>query len=116
MNSDKQYSLKNILTIWAAVAIPMPILAFIVAPVLYPYFNIHNGIIFWICMIIGMFWQMVVSIYVLYHELGTLNWSVVKERIWLNKPFNHKTGKSSNKYFWWLVPGVIIRGFIRGII
>ncbi len=116
MNSEKQYSLKKILTIWAAVAIPMPILAFIVAPALYPYFNIHNGIIFWICMIVGMAWQTVVSIYVLYNELGTLQWSLVKERIWLNKPFNHNTGKSSNKYYWWLIPGLLYVGLIVAFI
>lgn len=112
MNNENQYSLRYILSIWAAVTIPMPILAFIIAPALYPYFDLHNGIIFWICIIIGMIWQMIVSLYVLYNELGTLKWSVVKKRVWLNKPYNYKTEKSSNKYYWLIIPGLLYVGLI----
>ena len=102
--TDKQYSLVKILAIWALVALPMPLLAWIVGPALFPHFPLHPGLLHWMLMIAGMAWQFVVSLFVLYRELGNLRWESIKQRIWLNLPRDPRTGEERAKLFWWVVP------------
>ena len=52
-DSLPQYSLTKILLIWLAVALPMPILAFWVAPQLAVVTGLHLGIAIWALMILG---------------------------------------------------------------
>ena len=102
-----QYSLTKILGIWVLVTVPMPVLAFIIAPALSPRLNIPPGIVTWLLMLGGMVWQFVVSGWIVYRELGTLRWSAIRERTWLKKPRDTKTGEPKVKLFWWLVPAFL---------
>lgn len=104
---DTQYSLAKIMTIWAIVSLPMLILVFYVAPFIAPHSDIHPFLWIWYAGIVGMAWQFVVSMWILYHELEQFTWSAIKERIWLNKPSDPNTGKKSYKLFWWLIPSFI---------
>jgi membrane protease YdiL (CAAX protease family) len=104
---DPQYSLAKILAIWAAVALPMPVLVFFVAPALVSSLNTHPGLLIWYVGIAGMAWQFVVSMFLLYRELDEFTWSAIKTRIWLNKPSDPKTGRKSYKLFLWLIPAAI---------
>lgn len=104
---DAQYSLTKILTIWAVVAVPMPILAFIVAPAIADEGTMRFGIIFWVLMIAGMIWQFVVSMFVLAREGSLRSWAVFKERVWLNAPRDPDTGERRLKAFWWLIPALV---------
>ena len=85
----------------------MPVLAFIIAPALSPRLNMQPVIVTWLLMIGGMVWQFVVSLWIVYRELGTLRWSAIRERTWLNKPRDPKTGAPKAKLFWWLVPAFL---------
>ena len=105
---DTQYSIAKILTIWAMVAIPMPILAFIVAPAWAETNGLGYGITVWLLMIAGMMWQFVLSMIILYRELDEFKWKNIKSRIWLNKPVDPKSGKPSYKLFWWLIPAFLV--------
>ena len=67
-----QYSLGKILGIWAIVTLPMVLLTWVVAPAIIPYSPLHPGITFWLLMILGMAWEFVVALAILYRELGTL--------------------------------------------
>ena len=104
----EQYSLAKILSIWAVVALPMPILAFVVAPLLSLRINLNPGIVVWFLMIVGMMWQFVVSLWLVYQDLGTLRWSAIKERTWLNAPRDPKTGEPNLRLFWWLLPALVL--------
>ncbi|MEQ1547576.1 MAG: CPBP family intramembrane glutamic endopeptidase [Chakrabartia sp.] len=104
---DSQYSLIKIITIWAVVSVPMPILAYIIAPILAPNGGINYGLTVWILMIAGMIWQFIVSMWILYRELETFTWGAIKERIWLQKPQNPNTGAFSYKFLWWLIPAFL---------
>jgi membrane protease YdiL (CAAX protease family) len=104
---DTQYSLAKIMTIWAVVALPMLVLVFFVAPFLALYTDVHLILLVWYVAIVGMAWQFVVSMWILYQELDRFTWSAIKERIWLNKPSDPNTGKKSYKLFWWLIPSFI---------
>ena len=110
--TEEQYSLAKILTIWAVVSLPMPILAFVVAPALYSRIDLLPGIVYWVLMILGMMWQFVVSLIIVYRELGTLRWSAIRERTWLTTPRDPQTGRSRPVLFWWLVPAFLFAGFV----
>jgi membrane protease YdiL (CAAX protease family) len=110
--SDKQYSLAKILWIWALVTIPMPLLAWIAGPALFPRLPIHPGLVHWMLMILGMIWQFVVSLIILNQELGTLRWEAIRQRTWLNLPRDPKTGEERGRLFWWLLPCLLFSALI----
>src|SRR5512143_1772208 len=98
-----QYTLGQILGIWALVALPMALLAWVVAPAIIPYSPFAPGITFWLLMIAGMAWQFVVALVIVYRELGTLRWSAVRQRTWLQTPRDPKTDRPNRKLYWWLL-------------
>lgn len=100
------YSAVQILSIWALAAVPMGLLAWVAAPALIPRSPLHPGITYWLLMIAGMAWQFVVSLALLYRELGTLRWTVVRRRIWLQAPRDPQTGQPRRRLSWWLLPAL----------
>ena len=101
-----QYTLWQILGVWALAALPMALLAWIVAPAIIPYSPLHPGITYWLLMIAGMGWEFVVSLLILYRELGTLRWSAIRQRTWLQTPRDPKTGQPRRRLFGWLLPAI----------
>jgi membrane protease YdiL (CAAX protease family) len=106
--SGRQYSLFKILAIWASVTAPMGVLAFVVRPAVMSYTSLHPGLVHWMLMVVGMVWQFLVSLAVLRHELGGLRWTAVKERIWLNRPRDPRTGGTRWTLWLWVVPAIAI--------
>jgi membrane protease YdiL (CAAX protease family) len=84
----------------------MAVLAFVVAPALIPHTSIHPGLVHWMCMVVGMAWQFVVSLAVLRHELGGLRWQAIRERIWLNPPRDPRTSRPRWVLAVWAVPAI----------
>jgi len=115
-----QYTLWQILGIWALVTLPMVLLTWVVAPAIIPYSPLHPGITFWLLMIAGMAWQFVVSLVIIYRELGTLRWSAIRQRCWLQTPRDPKTDQPNPKLFWWVLPpllynalmGIVLIGYL----
>jgi membrane protease YdiL (CAAX protease family) len=101
-----QYSLRKILAIWSAAAVPMGVLALVVTPALIPHTSLHPGLVLWLLMVAGMAWQFVLSLLVLRHELGGLRWPALKERLWLSTPRDPRTGRPRRVLFWWAVPAI----------
>jgi membrane protease YdiL (CAAX protease family) len=112
VGTEEQYSLAKILGIWAIVALPMALLTRVVVPVLVPHVNLHPGILFFWMAILGMAWQFVVSMWIVYREEGDLRWVTIRRRCWLNTPRDPQTGEPRAKLFWWLVPGILLTAFI----
>ena len=52
----------------------------------------------------GLIWQFVLVLILLYQETGTLRWSTVSKRLWLNTPRSPQTGEPRRRLWWWLVP------------
>ncbi len=107
-----QYTLWQILGIWALAALPMGLLTWVVAPIIIPYSPLHPGITNWLLMIGGMTWEFVVSMVIMYRELGTLRWSAIRQRVWLQKPREPATGRPNSKLFWWLLPAILFSGVV----
>jgi uncharacterized protein len=99
-----QYTLGQILGIWALVTLPMALLIWVVRPAIIPYSPLNPGIIYWLLIIVGMVWQFVVSLVIVYRELGTLHWSAIRQRTWLQTPLDPRTGQPSPRLFWWVTP------------
>lgn len=103
----EQYSLGKILVIWALATVPMPVLAFVIAPQFSSANGWQAGVIIWLLMIGGMVWQFVLSLLILSREINAWRWSELKARLWLGKPTEPSTGRASYRLFWWLIPAFV---------
>jgi uncharacterized protein len=113
-NSEQdQYTLGQILGIWALVTLPMALLAWVVAPTVIPHIPLHPGISYWMLMIAGMMWQFVVSLVIVYRELGTLRWSVLRQRVWLRTPLDPMTDRPKQRLYWWLLPALLFSALVN---
>jgi uncharacterized protein len=115
-----QYSLAQILAVWAAAAVPMGVLAWVVAPWLEDHLGGDEplGQALLILLTAGLIWQFVLVLILIWRELGTLRWSRVREALWLRAPRDPKTGRVGGRVWLWallfifllalwqLVPGI----------
>ncbi|HLZ61676.1 MAG TPA: CPBP family intramembrane glutamic endopeptidase [Ktedonosporobacter sp.] len=102
-----QYSLSKILLIWAAAAIPMGILGWVVAPAL-AHISQTPALVRLAVLTVGLAWQFVLVMILLYREAGNLRWSTIRQRLWLTTPRSPRTGTPSARLWWWLVPLVLL--------
>ena len=86
-----QYSLGKILLVWAAAAVPMGVLGWIVAPAL-SRGSENPGMVRLGVLTIGLIWQFILVMILLYREAGDLHWSTIRERLWLQAPRSSRTG------------------------
>ena len=110
-----RYSLAKILGIWAAAAVPMAILGWIVAPALAPDLAsdpIGAAVARVGVLTVGLIWQFVLSMIIVYREEGDLRWATVRRRLWLNTPRDPKTGEPRARLWLWLVPLLILIALI----
>ena len=101
-----QYTLWQILGIWALVALPMALLGWVIAPAIIPYSPLQPVITYWLLIIVGMGWEFVVSLAIIYRELGTLRWSAIRQRTWLQTPRDPRTDQPNPRLIWWLLPAL----------
>ncbi len=108
----KQYSLVQILGVWAAAALPMGVLAWVVAPALEDNFsgagNVPMVKALLLLLTAGMVWQFVLVALLVWHEQGTLRWSKVRDALWLRSPRSPKTGRIGGKLWLILIPLVLL--------
>jgi membrane protease YdiL (CAAX protease family) len=62
---------------------------------------------------VGLIWQFLLTMILLYQETGTLGWSTVRERLWLNAPRSPQSGQPSRRLWWWLVPLIILTALLQ---
>jgi len=109
--SKDQYSLAKILGLWAAAALPMGILGWLVYPVLTPdrvTDPVGAAITRTILMSLGLIWIFVLSMLIVYREEGDLRWSTIRRRLRLNAPLDPKTGVPRRKLWLWIIPIAIL--------
>src|SRR5215204_2386091 len=95
----RQYSLTEILGVWAAAAIPMGVLAWIVAPWLRDQLGGRDPFAeaLLISLTAGLIWQFVLVLILVRRELGGLQWPRVRDALWLRPPRDPKTGRVGGK-------------------
>jgi uncharacterized protein len=76
----RQYSLAQILGVWAAAAVPMGVLAWIVAPWLRDQLGGDEPLAqaLLICLTAGLIWQFLLVLILTRRELGGLEWARVR--------------------------------------
>ncbi len=106
--TDEQYSLKKILTIWAAAALPMGLITWVIMPFLLPRVEVEPGLIFMPLIVLGLIWQGVLSFIILKREVVPFTKENLKKRLWINHPIDPKTGVASKKLYWWALLGAVV--------
>jgi membrane protease YdiL (CAAX protease family) len=105
-----RYSRKSVLAIWAAAALPMGALAWIVAPVVagHTAADARFAVTLIAALTLGLVWQFVLVLALVAQEQRTLRWSAVREALWLHAPSDAR-GRRGGRLWLWLLP------FIAGI-
>ena len=108
----RQYSPRGILGVWAAAALPMAGLAWLVAPALAGRLVGANA---WpqallACLTAGLVWQGVLVLVLVRRETGTLRWRTVADALWLHRPRSPRTGRVGGRVWWVLLPAVLVVG------
>ena len=106
----RQYSLAQILAVWAAAAVPMGVLAWIVAPWLKDQLGGDEPLMqaLLICLTAGLIWQFLLVAILIRRELGGLEWSRVRNALWLRAPRDPKTGRMGGRVWLWVLPFVVL--------
>ena len=106
--SVTQYSRRAILAIWAAAALPMGVLAWVVAPA------VANGTgsaalarPLLACLTVGLVWQFVLAIGLVATEQRTLRISQLRAALWLRPPRSPRTGRVGGRVWLVILPFVV---------
>ena len=107
--SNEQYSLAKILGIWLLGGLPLWIFAWLVHPEISQGLNIIDSGLLWMKLnLIGLIWQFVLSMIILYREEGNIRIKTIRRRFWLNNPISPKTGQKDNRLWWLLIPLILL--------
>jgi uncharacterized protein len=103
-----QYTRWRVLAVWAAAALPMALVAWVLAP----YFARPDepAMAKWLIggLTCGLVWQGVLVMILVRAERGNLRWSTLKDALWLHAPTDPRTGRKGGRL--WLVCLPLIAG------
>ena len=106
----RQYSLAQIGALWAATAIPMGLLAWVVAPWLSHRLGgsepLAKAVL--ICFNAGLVWMLILTLVLVRREQGSLAWSRVRDALWLRAPQDATTRRTGGKLWWWVLPFALL--------
>ena len=107
-----QYSLRKIAAVWAAAALPMGLLSWVIAPSIADQFNgpgaFTKALV--LCLTAGLVWQFVLVVGLVAREQGTLRWSRVRQALWLRAPTSPRTGRRGGRLWLIVIPLVVLLG------
>jgi CAAX protease family protein len=108
----KQYSLGQIFAVWAAAAVPMAILAWIVAPAVSDRLSGAGDVPMFkallICLTGGLIWQFVLVLALVAREQGNVRWSTLREALWLRSPRSPESGRVGGRLWLIVIPLIAI--------
>src|ERR671936_1936435 len=109
-----QYLRPAILAVWAAAALPMAALAWLVAPVLKDRFagdgNVPMAKALIVCLTAGLIWQFVLVAILVGREQRTFRWSTIREALWLRSPRSPRSGRIGGRVWLILIPLILAFG------
>ena len=113
MSSEKQseqYSLAKILGVWAAATLPMAALAWVVAPLVADWLDgpVALARVLLVSLTVGLIWQFVLVIVLVYREQGSLRWPILKDALWLQSPRSPRTGRVGGRLWLVLIPATLL--------
>jgi uncharacterized protein len=103
-----QYRPSAVLGVWAAAALPMGALAWVVAPAfaqrLSGEANVPLVKAITLLLTAGLIWQFVLVVLLVAREQRTLRWSVVRDVLWLRSPRSPRSGRAGGRLWLLLIP------------
>jgi uncharacterized protein len=106
-----QYSIWQILGVWALAAFPMGALAWLVAPVAADQFSGEGNVpmvkALFISLTVGLIWQFVLIVALVGHEQRRLRWSTLRDALWLHSPRSPRSGRVGGRIWLVLVPLIV---------
>jgi membrane protease YdiL (CAAX protease family) len=108
----RQYSLGEIVAVWAAAAVPMAVLAWIVAPALEDSFagpgNVPLAKALLLVLTIGSIWECALVLGLVWFEQRSLRWSTLRGALWLRTPRSPKSGRVGGRVWLVLIPLIAV--------
>ena len=105
----RQYSLAGILGTWAAAALPMAVLAWLVAPWFAHGLDgptaLPRALI--VLLTAGLVWQFLLVLILVYREQRSLRWQVLKDALWLHAPRRPSTGRRGGRAWLIVIPLIV---------
>jgi membrane protease YdiL (CAAX protease family) len=112
-----QYTLGQMIGIWLAAGAPMWALGWLVYPALSQNLtSVEAGLLRIKLLTIGLVWQFVLSMLILYREEGNVRVETIRRRFWLNGPVSPKTGQKNNRLWWLLIPLILLMIVVQLVI
>jgi uncharacterized protein len=109
-----QYTRRRIAAVWAAAALPMAALAWLVAPALADRLsgdgNLPLAKALLLCLTAGLVWQFVLVAVLVAREQRSLRWSTIREALWLRSPRSPRSGRVGGRIWLVLIPLVLAFG------
>jgi len=109
-----QYRRGAIVAVWAAAALPMAALAWLVAPALAHRFggagHVPMAKALITCLTAGLVWQSFLVLALIRRERNGLGWSGLRDALWLRAPRSPRTGRTGGKVWFVVVPFVLAFG------
>ena len=102
-----QLSRRGVLAVWAAAALPMAALAWLVAPAVAVGGGAALSRALIVCLTLGLAWQFVLVVALVAREQRTLRWRPVRRALWLQPPTSPRTGRVGGRTWWVVVPLVV---------
>src|SRR5215216_1728485 len=104
-----QYNLWQILTIWLTGSALMWIMGWVIYPALSRNLSVvEAGLLRMKLLTLGLIWQFVLSMIILYLEEGNLRLATIRRRFWLNHPISPKSRQKDNRLWWMLIPFLLL--------
>jgi membrane protease YdiL (CAAX protease family) len=110
----RQLTRRAIFAVWAAAALPMAALAWLVAPVLADrlagdgHVPMAKALI--TTLAIGLVWQFVLVLVLVRREQGTLRWAVLRDALWLRSPRSPRSGRVGGRIWLLVIPLILLAG------
>ena len=106
---NDQYTLWQILGIWLAAGAPMWLLGWVAYPALTAGLQpVDAGLLRMKLMAVGLIWQFVLAMVILYREEGNVRLGTISHRFWLKHPVSLRTGETKKTLWWWIIPLILL--------
>jgi len=115
-----QLGKRAILKVWAAAALPMAALAWILAPLLTDQFSgdghvpMAKALI--VSLTIGMVWQFILVAVLVRREQGTFRYATIREALWLRSPRSPRSGRVGGRLWLVVIPLIIAFTFAQELV
>ena len=98
----RPYSRAGVLAVWAAAALPMGLLAWVVAPAVAGSGASQQDFVLTLLVALtaGLAWQSVLVLVLVRHECRDLSWTSLRDRLWLRAPAT--ATRTGGRLWWWV--------------